>query len=371
MKKLRIMHVLYSLDIGGSETVGSEIAKYMQSNGHSNMVVALEHDGVLSAELRALGIETRAVNRAGKGMFEAMKDVWDIISEFKPEVIHTHHMYTLFYTVAGAFRFRVPIVHTEHEFWTLDTRNGKLYMPFLGRFCGAITAVNDSTRDFMRDSLKLQPRKLVTVLNGIDLKRYNARTSLARSDIGLKDSDKVAGIVARLDKVKNHEMLIRAWTIVVKEAPEAMLVVVGEGEEEKFLKGLVKELNLDGRVVFLGPRRDVSDILPLLDVAVLSSREEGLPMTLLEAMASELPVVATAVGGVPQLVKDGSNGLLCESGDESGMAAAIVEIFNSGKNAREMGMAGLRLVREKYSLDSSAGYYESMYLNLVETGSWT
>lgn len=370
MKKLRIMHLLYSLDIGGSETVGSEIARYMQSNGHSNMVVALEHDGVLSAELNARGIETRAIERADKGMFESMKDVWDLVSEFRPDVIHTHHMYTLFYTVAGAFRFRVPIVHTEHEFWTLDTRNGRLYMPFLGRFCGVITAVNDSTRHFMRDSLKLQQNKLVTVLNGIDLNRYNSQTSLERRDIGLEAGDKVASIVARLDKVKNHEMLLRAWSLVTEKVPVAKLVIVGEGDQEPLLKKQVQESGLGESVIFLGPRRDVADILPLLDVAVLSSSEEGLPMTLLEAMASELPVVATAVGGVPQLVRDRVNGLLCGNGDESGMAEALVKIFSSKSTACDMGQAGLQLVRERYSLDYSAGCYERMYLNLVEKGSW-
>ena len=370
MKKLRIMHVLYSLAIGGSETVGSEIAKHMQSNGHTNMVVALEHDGPLSSELQTFGIETRVVDRSNKGMFEAMKDIWKIVAEFKPDVLHTHHMYTLFYTVAAGTRFRVPIVHTEHEFWTLDTRNGKLYMPFLGRFCGVITAVNESTRLFMQDSLKLQCKKLTTVPNGIDLKRFNSETSLTRADLGVEEGDKLAGIVARLDKVKNHSLLIRAWAEVLKHVSEAKLLIIGEGGEAADLKNQMQAAGLQGKIIFLGPRRDVSEILPLLDVAVLSSHEEGLPMTLLEAMASELPIVATSVGGVPQLIEDRGNGLLVADDDELGMARALVEIFSSKSFSRKLGQAGLHLVLNKYSLDYSAGCYEDIYLKLVEKRCW-
>lgn len=361
---MKILHVIYSFGIGGSESVAREVALNLQARSHENLVVALEHDGPLSAEFREHGIGTVVVDRANKSTTQAMKEVARACGEFQPDVIHTHHFYMLFYAMWGAVRHRVPVVHTEHEFWSLNTLKGKLFLPWLGRMCGRVTAVNEDTRAFMADRLHLPERKLVTVLNGIDLRRFNPQTSLRRADLGLADNDKVGIIVARLEPVKNHAMLIRAWQRVVEEVGEAKLLIVGEGSLGEPLKAQAESAGLKDNVLFLGPRRDVDELLPLADISLLSSLDEGLPMCLLEAMACELPVVATSVGGVPKLVVDGEHGRLVPSDDHDAMAGAVVGLFRDGAGCEAMGRNGHAAVEGTYDLESSVDRYEEMYYEL-------
>jgi len=365
IRPMKILHVVYSFGIGGSESVAREVAMCLQERGHVNMVVALEHDGPLSGEFRDRGIAAHSVGRAGKSMLRAMRDMIGVCKEFRPDVIHTHHMYMLFHTVPAAVRVRAPIVHTEHEFWSLDTRKGRLLMPLLGRFCGRITAVNDDTGRFMVDELRLREDKLATVFNGIDLRRFNGSSILSRRSLGLSPGDKVAVVVARLEQVKNHDMLLHAWQRVCRAVPQARLLVIGEGSQSDILKLRNAELGLNGKVIFLGPRRDVHDILPLADVAVLSSRDEGLPMCLLEAMAVGLPVVSTDVGGVGRLVKEGEHGRLVPDDDDEAFARAVVDLFGDGERARAMGRAGLSLVKGMYDLETSVDRYQEMYAELA------
>lgn len=364
-RPLKILHVVYSFGIGGSESVAREVALILQERGHKNMVVALDHDGPLSAEFRRHGIAIYSVNKVNKTILGAMGEITDVCREFQPDVIHTHHMYTLFYTVFGAFRAGAPIVHTEHEFWSLDTLKGKLLMPFMGCFCGKITAVNDDTKQFMADVLRLQKRKLETVLNGIDLRRFNGNSALSREDLGLKPEHKVAGIVARLEPVKNHAMLLRAWKRIAERLSEAMLLIVGEGSLEHELKAQVETLGIKGHVRFLGPRRDVHDLLPLMDVAVLTSINEGLPMFLLEAMAVGLPVAAAAVGGVPKLIRDGEHGRLVGNDDDAALAEAVVAMFANPDLLKEMGRTNMALVKGRYDLEASVDRYFEMYCDLT------
>lgn len=360
-RSLRIMHVVYSFGIGGSETVAREVAMRLGDRGHTNMVVALEHDGPLSDEFRSKGIPAHAVNRAEISMLGAMFRVFQLVRKFRPDVLHTHHMYMLFYTVPASLLTRTPIIHTEHEFWSLDTPKGRLFMPVLGMFCRWITAVNEETRLFMARGLKLQKRKLVTVPNGIDLTRFASASVLQRSDFGLNANDCVAVIVARLEPVKNHSMLLRAWRIVVDSVPGAKLLVIGAGSLGDTLRDESTALGLSERVNFLGPRRDVHAILPLADVAVLTSHDEGLPLSLLEAMAAGLPVVSTNVGGVPEVVRDGVNGILVQGEDPQVFAKAVIRVFNDLSSARNMGKDGRKLVERTYDLDVAVGRYLELY----------
>lgn len=363
---LRVAHIVYSFGLGGSETVAREVAVQLAERGHRNMVVALEHDGPLAEEFRAMGIAAHAVERADKGMVQSMLDVWRLVRTFRPDVLHTHHMYMLFYTVPAAVLTRTPIVHTEHEFWSLDTRKGRLFMPVLGRFCRWITAVNEETRRFMQDALGLQRGKLVTVLNGVDVQRFAPQSNgtgpeLNRADMGLEADARVAVIVARLEPVKNHSMLLHAWRQVLDAEPRARLVVVGAGSMHDALRQEAERLNLGKAVLFTGPRRDVPALLRLADVAVLSSHDEGLPMCLLEAMATELPVVATDVGGVSGVVRNGENGLLVAPDDPAAFAAAVLELFQDTAAARRMGREGRAGVLGRYDLGAAVDRYLALY----------
>lgn len=358
---LRILHVVYSFGIGGSETVAREVALRLGEQGHANMVVALEHDGPLSGEFRSAGIAAHALNRGEGSMLGAMYRLFRLVREFRPHALHTHHMYMLFHAVPAAVLTRTPIVHTEHEFWSLDTAKGRLLMPFLARFCRWITAVNDETRQFMEQRLDLSGKLLVTVRNGIDIKRFSGTGTLRRADMGLGSDDRVAVIVARLEPVKNHHMLLRAWQQVVREVAGAKLLVAGTGSLAEALRDDAAALGLADSVHFLGPRRDVHEILPLADMAVLSSCDEGLPLFLLEAMAAGLPVVSTRVGGVPRLISEGENGHMVDEGDEQALAQAVAGLLNDPSRASRMGAAGRRRVEAAYDLDAAVGRYLDLY----------
>ncbi len=323
-------------------------------------VAALEHDGPLRQVLEAGQVATFLIDKKPTERFSPMLRLWRAMRQFKPDVVHTHHLYELFCAWPGALLSRTRIVHTEHEFFSLMSSKACFRLRQLSRFCSAVTGVNEETSAFLRDKVGIPAHKVHTVVNGIDLARFQ-QADLDRKALGLSEDDLVAGIVARLHPVKDHPMLLNAFRLVVDQESRAKLLIIGDGAERDKLEQQVVQLGLGEQVRFLGSRSDVPDILQCLDVFVLSSKEEGLPLCILEAMASGLPVVATNVGGIPTVVRPDENGMLVDPEDSRAMANALLSLFNDKKQRVRLGMNGRRLVEQRYNLKKSIAAYHSLY----------
>jgi len=216
--------------------------------------------------------------------------------------------------------------------------------------------------------------KIAVVPLGFELEDLLAcgshRGELCR-ELGLSDDDKLIGIVARLVPIKNHHLFLQTAKLVAEAVPQARFLVVGDGELREELEAYARELGLDGRVLFTGWRRDLPRLYADLDVVALTSINEGTPVSLIEAMAAGVPVVATTVGGVPDVVVNGETGYLVEAGDVKGMAEAITELLRNPEKAREMGRKGREVVYPKFAAQTLIANVEQLYSGLLRhRGLW-
>ena len=202
----------------------------------------------------------------------------------------------------------------------------------------------------------------VVIPNGITLPASptTADRRRARTVLGVADTDFVVGIVARLSAQKAHEVLFEAIAVCAASVPQVRLVVIGGGDRETELRDLARELGIDSRTTFLGVRRDVPDLLPGLDVACLSSVHEGMPITLIEAMAAGLPIVATDCGSVRDMVEDGEQGFVVPVGDVENFADRLQRLAHQEPLRTRLGKSGRARVESEFQIQDTARGYEEL-----------
>lgn len=230
----------------------------------------------------------------------------------------------------------------------------------------AIIAISNGVKEVLVKS-GINPEIIHVIPSGIDFSAYESISSsdYLRKELSFKKDDYLVGIVAHLADHKGHRYLIEATRILKEKAPRIKLVIVGEGPLKMELTKQVKDSHVDDMVFFLGFREDIPQILASLDLFVLSSYLEGLGSSLLDAMASRLPVVATKVGGIPEVVIHGETGLLVPSRDPKALAEAIFELYQDKKKALIMGKRGCEVVQKKFSDKAMAGRIVSLYKDLA------
>ncbi len=282
-------------------------------------------------------------------------------------MVHAHQYGPLLYSaLARVPGMRTPILFTEHGRDYPDYRRWKrvwanrLLLSARDRF----VAVGDSVRRALIDFEGLPEARVELIYNGCDLSQFDSsrsHRSLVRSELGLEEDAFVVIQVARLDRLKDWATALRAVNLLFSEDPTAKFVVVGDGEDRSRLERLTQELQIKERVLFLGSRPDVARLLQAADAFMLSSISEGIPLTLIEAMASGLPCVATNVGGVPELISDGETGLLVDAGDYVGLAAQLGRVASTPGLAQRLGMAGLRHVVDRHDASLMHERYLDLY----------
>ncbi len=358
----RIFHVIYSFQVGGSEMVVRDLVESLPDFAHG--VAALEGGGLLENELRDRGTPTWNIARENRGLLNPIRKLWSAMGRFQPDIVHTHHLHELVYALPAAkLRFR-PIVHTEHEYFSLQVGRAGALLQRLSNLCAAVTAVNQETADYLKGRLGLPDEKVRTIVNGVDVQRFGS-TLADRSALGLTGDEVVIGSVARLDPVKNHALLVSAFAKVLLSHPRAVLLLVGDGQERARLERLCGSLNVGEKVRFLGARRDIPQLLAAMDVFALASTAEGLPLSLLEAMAARKAIVSTNVGGVPAVVRNDETGFLVESRNEDELTAAMGRLVESEDLRDRLGRNAQRLVMERYSLENSADQYRKLYREVL------
>ncbi len=230
---------------------------------------------------------------------------------------------------------------------------------------------SEENRLYFTKRLRLSPRKTMTVYNGIDPAPFLACSNAARRAevrlrLGLPGDAPVAAAVATLSAVKGHEVLLKAFSRVIAERPGATLLLAGDGSEKRKLARLTKKLGLAKSVRFMGRVDAVEEVYAAADVAVLASYGEGMPNALMEAMAASLPVVATGVGGIPELVADGRTGMLVPAGDSLALSTALSDIFGDPDRAGRMGRAGRKRIENHFSIEKMVRRSEEALCRAVE-----
>jgi len=291
-----------------------------------------------------------------------------VIYRQRVDLIHVNSYVPGNYARLAAALMQVPLVIDHWHGFSRFSRKRRFICRFLARFTDLSLAVSPGVKDYLVKEIGLAPDKIRVVANGVDIAAIDAARPRAemRRELGLPEDAPVIGLVGRLDHWgKGHKELFAAMARLTARYPVQALIV-GGGRRAAEIKQAAADLGLAGQVHFLGSRRDVPDLLHAMDIFVLPSYSEGLSLALMEAMAASLPVVATTVGGNPDLVTDGVTGLLIPPKDADTLAAALERLLADPAWAKTLGEKARQQVQENYSLDRLGREINAIYEELVE-----
>ncbi|MGI8828228.1 MAG: glycosyltransferase [Candidatus Limnocylindria bacterium] len=397
--EIRILQVVGNLERGGGQEVVRTLVRNLLEVGVSPVVASLA-DGPLRAEIEASGVpvvvvrgRTRSILKGPPAMREfAMirHGLLEVARTHRTSVVQTHLLRSLDF-LALTLRWDPQVVAV---FWTihnalLDLRADQLpgrqwllgpkraahraLYRIGGRTVDAFIAVSADVGANVRASYRPSPGRLIVIPNGVDTERYGPAFARheTRQGIGIPAHVPLAIVVAKLMTQKGHEVLLDALPSVLEQFPELHTVLVGDGELRDSLEGRVRNTGLAGRVAFLGNRPDIPALLAASDLFVLPSLWEGLPMALLEAMASGLPVVATAVSGTRDVVQSDRSGVLVAPGNAQALAEGMTKVLADASFASSLGDAARARVEDCYSARAQALRHAQLYrsrLNIAEGG---
>jgi glycosyltransferase involved in cell wall biosynthesis len=367
----RILHLISSSGLLGAERVLLELAEQSKRAGLKVAIGVIENHKRPSSELAkaasTLGLKVQIFPCRWRFDLKTILFIRAFINREQIDLLHSHGYKGNFYALM-ATRGKIPWVVTNHN-WTRTTLNLKAYALLdllLIRFAKKVVAVSDVIAMKLHQC-GVSSQKIMVIDNGIDLQRFSSqkRNHLLKESLGIKDGSKVIGTIARLTKEKGHIYLIEAAKNIASVFPGTTFLIVGDGNERDRLEKRVRQLGLEDRVIFTGQRKDIIDILSILDIFVLPSITEGLPIALLEALASRLPAVATTVGAVPKVILDRETGLLIEPGSPESLRRAISELLSNQERARRLGDQAYRKVEKEFSAKSMAARYFNLYSEIL------
>jgi glycosyltransferase involved in cell wall biosynthesis len=365
---LHICHAVLRLDVGGLERIVLELVREARRDGHRVSVLCLERPGTLAGVAEGLGARVVSAGKPLGFRPGVVPRIANLLRGLRPDVVHTHQIGALLYTGPAARRGRVPVVvHTEHG----KHYAGRLRMRLVGRLAARsarrVFAVSADILREMRDCRIATPGKLVHVPNGVDVVRFDLAEDATdlRQEFGLPVGVPVIGTVGRLTGLKRQDVLLRGFARL--QHPTARLLIVGDGPAREELVSLAANLGVTDRVVFAGYRDRPERTLATMDVFALTSDSEGMPLSILEAGAAGRPVVASRVGGVPELVAHGRTGLLFPAGDDAALAGCLDRLLRDRPLAETLGEAGRALVRERYDTRVMADVYLRHYQDLLRS----
>ncbi len=349
---MNILILTTHFNTGGITSYILTLAKGLREKNH-NVHVATSGGNMVEA-LSAFGCEHHTFNIKTKSelspkLYFALGSILKLIKEKNIDVIHTHTRTT---QVMGTLLSRKSVrahVSTCHGFF--KKRLSRRIFPCWGK---AVIAISEAVRAHLIADFGVDEKKVFLIHNGIDLSAFSPVSeelrSQKRKEFNLKGGP-VIGIIARLSDVKGHAILIGAMKQIVGKIPQASLLIVGEGKLEKDLKRQIKALGLENHILFYPIVNQTASMLSLLDVFVMPSLQEGLGLSVMEAQAMGLAVVASRVGGIPSLIEDGKTGLLVYPKDIDGLARAVVDLLTDKVKAKKIGQAARRFIESRFSAD--------------------
>ena len=352
-RKARVAHLVENLEVGGLEKLLVEFAKHADRSRFALRFLTLGHRGPLASAIEVEGWPVESLNLKSGLRPRAIPLLARWFRRERIDILHVHTSGPLLYGTAAAKLARVPaIISTRHH--GPDINNSPRAIKACALASNRIDRVVCVSADGMAHAIAegIRPSKLVTILNGIDLDRFD--------HLG-PNPEGPAVIVARLNPEKDHATLLRAADLACKADPAFRLDIAGNGPCLNELKALTNHLHLENTVRFLGTIDDIPGLLREASVLVLSSVKEGISLTILEAMARGLPVVATRVGGNPEVVVDGETGYLVAPGSPGDLADAMLKIRRDPAMAREFGDAGRERAERLFDIRRMIADYETLY----------
>lgn len=368
MNEKKVLQLRSSIGFYGAESVISELCKGLRSSTYRPMIGVIKnqknphtelHDFSISNDIKSEIFECRGVLD-----LKTILLIRQFIKANHIDIVHTHGYKSNFYALCATLFQHIPLVATCHP-WIISNRRGKIYSDLdrivLRKFNRVV-----SISDYVRQSLLnagIPDRKITSVENGISVKCFNKTYAkeLLRNEFDIPYKAKVICSVGRFSLEKGHRVLLDAAKRVINTFPDTYFILAGEGFLLNGLKRYAEKLRIEHRIYFPGYVKDIPKLLSAIDIFVLPSFTEGMPMSLLEAMAAKRPVIATNVGSIPDLIDHERTGLLVKPGDSGSLANAIRELMNNDFKARNLAKRAYKMVLTKYTSERMAQKYIDIY----------
>lgn len=365
-QRTRLLQVTSELTIGGLERVVETLTRTIDPERFEVAVACLREKGYFADELEAKGyqvhlLRSQTVSQKRLGFFPLAR----LMREWRPTVVHTHNTEAFIHGSMAAISAGVrTLVHTDHARAFPDKHRYIFAERVASEFAYRVVGVSDDSTRNLRRYVRIPSRKLVTIENGVDAAPFEVLFSQAeaRASFGLDAERKVIGLAARLEEQKGVNYLLDALPAVFKAFPECSVMIAGTGSQSAPLRAQAESLGLSGDVRFLGDVHDIPRFLRTLDLFLIPSVWEGLPMALLEAMAAECPIVSTSVGGIPSVLSHGESGWLVPPQDTPAFAAGVVAMLSDSALRTGIARAAKRTFHERYSAEAMTARYEGLYL---------
>ncbi|HJX67747.1 MAG TPA: glycosyltransferase [Candidatus Limnocylindrales bacterium] len=362
--RVRVLEVMATGTNGGAQEHVHSLVTRLNPECYEVRVVSLSH-GSSVRRLQRAGVDVTVIDEPDDR--RAVRELADSVASFAPEIIH-NHMYraevigtraALLLGEKGCKRPAIiSTVHSSRIRCVDDRQTIRQLTLLMDRLIVVSRAIEGKVREEGRVGAPVS-----LIYNGVDLQRYNHQQPCCtlHDEYRIPEDAPIVGVVARLEAEKGHRTLIDAWPEVLAAVPNAWLLVVGEGSERDALEAEAASLGVNGRIVFTGRREDVPAVTAALDVAVLPSYREAQGLSVLEAMALSRPVVASNVGGIPEMIEDGVTGLLVPPNDCDALAAALIKLLTDHPYADMIARRGHDLVHERFCIELMVNSIESIY----------
>jgi glycosyltransferase involved in cell wall biosynthesis len=361
------------MEMGGAERLVYNLARKLDRNLFNPSVAWFFGNSILK-EFKDLDIPLYHIPKIKKIDIRAMFTLGEVISKNNINLVNAHHFMSMIYSFYGSkIRNRVNLIYTEHSEWEIE------HLPWKWKIMGrlllnradAAVGVSAAVSGRIQKSFKTAHSKTFTVLNGVSLESFtNGKDKLAfREELGLSSHDKVIGVVANFRRVKNHIFLVKAFAELRKIYNNVKLLLIGQGFEfdpensEQEIREFVDNAGLKKEILFLGFRSDIPALLNLMDIFCLTSFKEGLPISLIEAMAAGLPVVGTDADGIRDVIVPNKNGFLVSLGDVMGLKVALLALLRDGQLRQKMREESRSLAMKTYSLDQCIAQYQDLFIS--------
>lgn len=360
--KPRVVHIIDRLPPDGAERLLCEVLRY-RSDGLDYQVVCLAEGGVFEPVIRAMGVPVTILGKRRGIDLRLVWRLWRWLRNSKPQIVHTHLFTADTWGRLVARLAGVPLVFsTVHSVNSWQGRVHRLVDRTLALFTTRLIACTAQVAEKLHNQDGIDARRIVTLANGVDLQRFADVTPVdIERELGASGGGPWLAVLGRLEPVKGQAYLLECLALLRDQGIEFRCVLIGDGPERESLVEKVTRLQLADRVYLAGFRDEVPAWLAAIDVLVMPSRWEGLPMALLEAMALGKPVVAHAVGGIPDVVRDGQEGLLVPPHHPQQMMQALARLLGDAALRAQMGANALSRVRSHYSAEALARAYEKLY----------
>ncbi|MBD3168993.1 MAG: glycosyltransferase [candidate division Zixibacteria bacterium] len=361
-RKIKLLHIINELEIGGAEVLLSNIAQYLDKDRYEIHVAYLDKQGTLAGDIEQNGGYVYDLSMNGRKHPFIFFRVLSIIKSLKPDIVHVH---LLLASVLGRIAGRIAgvpvLIATRH--YHINENSGDIRFildRFTARFDDALVGVSDITTDRMKNIEKLKAKRFITIYNGVDTSFFNGET--------IEGKGMVIGSVGNLYSHKGYEYQLRILKKVAVKFPGIKLEIIGEGPERANLDRLSGELGVAEKVEFLGrcSQEEVRQKLTQWKVFMMTSHDESFGIVAAEAMAMKTPVVAFRVGGLPEVIREGIDGFLIDKGNINEFTKKLKYLLENDAVRREMGEAGRERAVDKFSITGTVESYDELYVRLLK-----